>query len=510
MDSQTRLGLELFAAALLLGILGDQLLRVAPWGLNAFIWIGCLVVTSYSLVYRWRTSLVRAQRWFILPLCALALLFLGRDASMLKLINTLALLAALSLGIQQVQVARHRRHPSVAVEPPGLLAAGLKALFHLPAFLTRDIDWKSIKREDRGQKAAAVGRGVLIALPALLLFGTLLTAADAAFQSVVTRAFAVDPALLPGHLLLTILFTWIVAGFLYGVLIKKAPPQEEANEERDDKPRFSLGIIEVGVVLGLVNALFATFVVVQLSYLFGGLPTVLDTPNLTLASYARRGFFELVLVASLALPLLLGLRRLLAVKAGRPLRLFHTMAGIQVGLLFLILASAAQRMWLYQQVYGLTALRLYVSVFLIWLAFVLGWFLISVLRDHVERFVPGAVAAGFVVVLGLHILNPDALIVKTNVARATSGATIDTTYLTRLSADAVPALLDALPHLEPEVQAEVAQRLIIRWHSPNQADWRMWSRARATAYAAVEARADLLQHFAGNLNGETRQRQGMP
>ena len=503
MDSQTRLGLELFGAALVLGMLGDQLLRVGPWGLNAFVWIGCLVVVSCGLGYRWWAEHIRVQPWFILPLGGLALLYLGRDAATLKLVNSVAVLAALALGVWQMQRARLRRHPSVAVEPPGLLAAGIKALFEVPRFLTRDIDWKSLKAEERGKKAAAVARGVLIALPVLVLFGTLFVAADAAFASLLAHTFEIDPTLLPGHLLLTVLFTWIVGGFLYGVLINKTRAPEEADGPVDDEaldatPRFSLGIVEVSVVLGLVNALFATFVLVQLSYFFGGHHTVLDTAGLTLAAYARSGFFELVMVVSLALPFMLGLRRLLAVKAGRPLRLFHALAGVQVGLLFLILASAAQRMWLYQHIYGLTELRLYVSSFIVWLAFVLGWFLLSVLRDRVERFMPGAVAAGFVVVVGLHLINPDALIVKTNVARAAAGAPIDTAYLTHLSADAVPALLDALPVMEPEIQAAMARQLIDRWHRPASADWRTWSRARAQAWHAVEDSIEVLHQFSHN------------
>ncbi len=502
MDSQTRLGLELFGAALVLGVLGDQLLRVAPWGLNAFVWIGCLVVVSGGLAHRWRAGLAPVSRWFVLPLCVPALLFLGRDAATLKLVNMIALGTALSLGVWQMQVARLRRHPSVAYEPPGLLAAGAKALFGLPRFLARDIEWKSLKADGRGKKIAAVGRGVLIAAPVLVVFGTLLVMADATFEALVARALYVDPTYLPGHLLLTILFTWIVGGFLYGVLIKKTRAPEEADETLDKVPLFSLGIVEVSVVLGLINTLFASFVLVQLSYLFGGHGTVLGTANLTLASYARQGFFELVTVASLALPLLLVMRRLLAVKAGRSLQLFHTLAGVQVGLLFLILASAAQRMWLYQQVYGLTVLRLYVSAFLIWLAFVLGWFLLSVLRDRVERFVPGVVAAGFVVILGLHIVNPDALVVKTNVARAAAGATVDTAYLTSLSADAVPALIDALPDLDPALQAEVAQQLITRWQRPSRIDWRTWSRARSAAWRAVEARSVTLRQLTQNTDSQ--------
>ena len=132
MDSQTRLGLELFGAALVLGVLGDQLLRVGPWGLNAFVWIGCFVAVSFGLVLRWRAGFAQASLWFVLPLCGLAVLYLVRDAAVLKLVNMVALLAALSLGVWQVQVTRMRRHPSVAFEPPGLLAAGARALFRKP------------------------------------------------------------------------------------------------------------------------------------------------------------------------------------------------------------------------------------------------------------------------------------------------------------------------------------------------------------------------------------------
>lgn len=508
MDSQTRIGLELTGAALLLGVLGDQMLRVTPWGLNALVWIGGLVVISGGLVYRWRATLVRAERWLLLPVCALALLYLGRDAALLKLINTVAVLTVLAMGIQRAQTARLRHHGISPFEPPGLLATSLKSILSLPRFLTRGVDWKSLSTEGRGQKAAAVGRGLLLAVPILLTFGGLLMAADAVFESLVARTFTIDPARLPGHLLLTILFAWIAGGFLYGVLMNVGKPPVTEDGAPDEKRRFSLGMVEVGVVLGLVNGLFATFVLVQLSYLFGGYTTVLSTADLTLAQYARRGFFELVTVAALALPLLMGLRRGLVVKNVQHLRLFHQLAGVHVVLLFPILASAAQRMWLYQQAYGLTELRLYVSAGIVWLAFVLAWFMGSVLRERPERFVPGTVAAGFILVLGLHVLNPDALIVKTNMARAVEGKPFDARYTTNLSADAVPALLDALPSLAPEDQADVARWLLTRWHTPASGPetWRTWNRARSAARRAVEANATILRRIAA----ETRQHPDPP
>jgi hypothetical protein len=197
--------------------------------------------------------------------------------------------------------------------------------------------------------------------------------------------------------------------------------------------------------------------------------------------------------------LLLILRRVLVVRAVRDLRLFHALAGVQVGLLFLMLGSAAQRMWLYQQIYGLTTLRLYVSAILLWLTLVLGWLLVTVLRDHAERFVPGAVAAGFLIVAGLHLLNPDALVVRTNLARATEALPFDTYYASRLSADAVPALLDGLDTLPLAQRQELAAHLLWQWGPPKTHDWRTWSRSQAMARQAVATEAPRLWKLASPL-----------
>ena len=52
-------------------------------------------------------------------------------------------------------------------------------------------------------------------------------------------------------------------------------------------------------ILVLVNAVFTGFVALQAAYLFGGLDTM-QAIGLSYAEYARRGFFELVAVAALA------------------------------------------------------------------------------------------------------------------------------------------------------------------------------------------------------------------
>ena len=78
-----------------------------------------------------------------------------------------------------------------------------------------------------------------------------------------------------------------------------------ANIDNSMVPGFTLGTVEVGVILGLINLLFLSFVIFQLPYLFGGMELVQNTPDFKLAEYARRGFGELVAVAALVLPMLL-------------------------------------------------------------------------------------------------------------------------------------------------------------------------------------------------------------
>jgi len=173
----------------------------------------------------------------------------------------------------------------------------------------------------------------------------------------------------------------------------------------------SLGIVETTTIFSLLNLLFLSFVLVQIRYFFGGAATVQATAGLTYAQYARSGFFELVWVAALVLPLLLGLHWLQKPGDARAQRLFTWQAAVQVALLFVIMASALARMRLYEGEYGLTELRLYTTAFMGWLALVFAWFTLTALRGRRERFAFGAAVCAFALVV-----NPDDRIVRANLA----------------------------------------------------------------------------------------------
>jgi hypothetical protein len=143
-------------------------------------------------------------------------------------------------------------------------------------------------------------------------------------------------------------------------------------------------------------------------------------------------------------------------------------------------------MRLYQSEYGLTEQRLYATVFMGWLAAVFVWFVLTVLRNRRERFMFGAVVTGFVVIFALQAINPDKLIVRTNVSLAQSGKDFDVNYIATLSDDAIPPLIEALPSLKETEQQKVFDSLIAPRLATPKSDWRTWSWSRHRAEKALK------------------------
>ena len=479
MTQTTRLGLLLLPAALVIGLLGDGLLRATPWGLNILLWMGALLGLLYGLARSLNYSLPGEGKWLAVPALVLAGCFAWRDSPTLRAVDFCGLLCCLGVGAARTQAGQVRL--AGLWEYFGeIVRSVFQSTFGVFPLLFRDIGWDTVPRGGWLPRALAVGRGLLLVLPLLFLFGALLTAADAVYQKLVTQLFHFDPSVFLNHFLLTLLLTTLAAGFGRRLFLA---PFTAADPERSSKLP-TLGTIETGTILGLLNLLFLSFVLVQVRYFFGGTATIAATAGLTYTEYARSGFFELVWVAALVLPLLLGLHRLQNTGNTRALRLFSAQAAVQVALLFVILASAMLRMRLYQEACGLTELRLYTMAFMGWLAVIFAWFTLTVLRGRREYFAFGAVAAAFVLIIGLHVLNPDALIVRTNAARMPQ---FDTEYVLSLSADAVPALVAVLPGLPPATRAEVTAKLLPLW-SHNTDDWRSWNWGRQSALDAVQSR----------------------
>ncbi len=530
MNEKTKTGLEILEAALLLGILGDVLLRVTPWGLNVLLWIGALAAALIMLTLRRRSELFSRQSIALhAALIFFAAMFIWRDSVQLKLLNSLAIIAILSLlTLPALKIKAH----VTGVFQYGISAfwSGINVIFAPFYLLFADVKWKTLPQKGWTKNLAAVLRGLAIVAPILLIFGALFMAADAVFQGIVEQTLRINPEILFSHIFLTGLFSWIVAGYLRGSLLAsfasetaevkpEIKPQtlsitdnidNKAEDASDEKPpvnaptqtwnwrafdnsvmpqSFTLGAIEISIVLGLINLLFLSFVIVQIPYLFGGMDFVQNTPDFKLAEYARRGFGELVTVAALVLPILLVSHWLLRKDSPVNERIYRILAGVQIALLFVIMISATQRLLLLtgNLGYGLTTVRFYPMVFMIWLALVFVWFALTVLRGTREQFAWGALWSAFFVVGTLHVFNPDDFIVRTNVRLMQEGRGFDSLYVSELSDDAIPALLENLPTMSFEQQCTIKNKISHRFEtSKTENDFRTWNWSRSVARAETE------------------------
>jgi hypothetical protein len=311
------------------------------------------------------------------------------------------------------------------------------------------------------------------------VFGALFIAADDVFAQETRELFDFDISAIRPHVLWFVLGGWLGTVVMWTAVAIKQP---EGVPDLPDARRLKTA--EVGVILGPLAILFALFVLVQIRYLFGGEDAVQRSINLTYSEYARRGFFELVVASLLLLPVLAGVNW--ARRGGpRSSVVFGVLAAALVALLFVVMVSAWERLSIYRDVFGLTELRFYAAATLPWLAVVFAWFLVGLVRKMPVEFFPGAMLAALVAVFVLNVLNPDAVIARTNIERVEAGRRFDVDYAASLSADAVPALLAELERVSQPSRCVLAESL--RDWMERDTGVRSWNYSRQNARASVEA-----------------------
>jgi hypothetical protein len=476
-----RVALSVCLAGLGLGLLADVLFQGRPLGVNAAVWAVAFVVALAALIRVGKVPFHQGRRWMAAPLVLFAALLVWHTSPLLQAANLLAVCGAVAIGALR-RTERRVAHAHLDDYVAGAATAGAAAIVGAAELMQSEVPWGELGRGLRAPRVAGLARGLALGLPFVLLFGVLFATADAVFEKLLASAVPSLPGRWWLDVFVVVAVAWTSAGLLRDLLANRE--DDRVVSPRARSPR--IGATEVTVALGAVNVLFLAFVLVQLRFLFGGSGLVEQRVGLTYAEYARHGFFELVVVAVLVLPLILG-ADVVAKGTRRQLRVVRGLAVSLIALVGIVMASALERLWLYQQQFGLTELRVYATGVVLWLAVVFVWLAVTVLRGRRHLFATGAVALGFAATVLLNALDPDALIARTNVTRPQA----DVSYLASLSDDAVPTLLARLPHLDATLQRPLARALLER-STPHESAL-SWNLSRSRAASLLDAHRDELQ-----------------
>lgn len=355
--------------------------------------------------------------------------------------------------------------------------------------------------KNRKSKVWPVIRGILIAIPVVMVFAVLLSSADLIFAerlNTIVAFFRLEN--LPQYIF-RVIYILVAAYLLVGVFLHAATSSRNEKLISDGKslvPPF-LGFVETSIILGSLNILFILFVVIQFQYFFGGQANI-HLDGYTYAEYARKGFGELIIVAVFSLLLFLGLSGISRRDEPRQRNIFSGLGVALFLLVGIILLSAFQRLGLYESAYGFSQSRTYAHVFLIWLGLLLAAVVILELVHQERRFA----LAVLVMVLGFSVslaaLNVDGFIVRQNVHRAVQGQELDVAYLASLTSDAVPTLNELFqdPTYNEKIHELVGAALVCmadRNTAGGDKDWRAFNLSQFLARQALDSLVNDLKSY---------------
>ena len=449
-----------WAIVILLGWAFDFLFWKKPAGINFAIYVTLCIVTGVFLLRMDGLRLSPRSGLLLLPIAFLATMTFLRLEPMtvfLSVAMTLFLMGVFALSYLGGRwlyyapldyVFGYFRLLASMIARPLAFAAEVR---RLPSDQPES-DAVSKMSPRRSANVLPVLRGIVIALPIIAIFTSLLSSADPIFAKRFDDLFALfNIENLPEYIF-RLVYILIFVYALAGIYLHAAQSADEKISE--DKPSVSpfLGFTEAGIVLGSLVILFVLFVVIQFQYFFGGQANI-NIEGYTFSEYARKGFGELVTVAFFSLLLILGLGAITRRDSESQRRIFSSLSVGIVGLVLVMLVSAFQRLMLYEQAYGFSRLRTYTHVFMIWLGILL---VVVVLLELIRRergIGLAMVLASLGFVISLNLLNVDAFIVKQNVQREIRSAAdpafaqgredLDVQYFLDLSDDAIPALAEA-------------------------------------------------------------------
>jgi hypothetical protein len=297
-------------------------------------------------------------------------------------------------------------------------------------------------------------RGLVVALPIVWCFGTILASADVVFDQKLDDFF--EDFSENTQRFITIL---ICAYILIGVFLHSVLKSEDKKFDEESKPfiKSFVGFIEASVILISVSLLFLAFVSIQFQYFFGGENNI-GVAGFTYSQYARRGFNEMLVVAFFSLVLILGLSSLTKRENENQKIIYSIFNVVLVALVMIILVSAYQRIELGIGWHGYSRLRLYPKIFLIWLALLFVTVAVLELIRNQKFFAFAALMASFGFGASLYFFNVDDAIIERNVYRAWNGKNLNVPHLASLSDDAIPMLAREFLY-NKEIPDEVRQGL---------------------------------------------------
>ena len=434
------------------------------WGVTAFTVLYLLSVTIYLVKKEAFKSKLATWFWMAVTLIAGASFTLWENAG----VNPQRIMFLFCTATYYIIAASG----SAIMGKTGnyLIIDGINAVILIPIrnFINQYLSFGAIKRDGKRRgRALPVILGALVALLLIACLLPMLRRADSGgFGIVVTfigDLFTVRTDIIV-EIFVYLLCAGPIAAYIFG-LISGAAHKKGTDTIKPEGAKQAVGAVRflqpatVYIALGAVCVLYLVFMLSQLPYFFSAFTGERPVGWLVYSEYARQGFFELCGITVINLVLILAGN--LTCKKRRVDSRMLKVLNIALALITLaLIATAFSKMALYIDAYGLTMPRLLPCVFMLFLGAV--FIALIALQKWNFSIVRFALVAGAVLLCGVFMSNPDAMVVRYNTDRYLSGTLsdydIDILYRARY-AGVLPALEVYENSTDEELRTSIAAYL---------------------------------------------------
>lgn len=276
--------------------------------------------------------------------------------------------------------------------------------------------------------------GLVCAIPVLIIVVPLLIKSDDAFSGMMSNIFSGS-----GNAFITFLkaiFGVVISMFVisYGFSLKSG----RVSKLKESK--FE-GIENVYIIsfLSAIAVCYLLYLFSQLAYFFSAFKGFLPNDDITYSQYARKGFFEMCVIAVINLCLVFFSMLLAKKQNGKVCTGLQIIATFISVFTLIIIATAISKMVLYISEYGMTILRITTSAFMLFLAVT---FLAVILRIYITKIniVKTSLITAGIVVLLLGTVNVNAICAKYNYEAYNAGKldSIDIEAIYNLGDEGIP------------------------------------------------------------------------
>ncbi|MBQ9948437.1 MAG: DUF4173 domain-containing protein [Oscillospiraceae bacterium] len=296
-----------------------------------------------------------------------------------------------------------------------------------------------IGRVRGGKNAFYIFLGLLMAVPLTIVVVFLLMSSDGMFESFMDGVWNGMPSFSPS-VIGELIFGVPIGMFLCGALFASSA---RVSQHMDEAPTYR--IFPLAAALSAVTpacVFYVAYLIVQMNYLSAAFGGTLPEP-FTYSEFARRGFFELCVIAFINFGLIILMQTFAVRKDGDKRHVALKVYTVILSVLTLMLiACAMSKMFIYIGEYGMTQLRVYTSWFMALLAVM---FIVMIAMQFLEFPVWKVIFAAFTVMFGvLCFSNVDGAIARYNVRAYQSGALekVDMYSMGDLGVSAVPYVVE--------------------------------------------------------------------